>query len=156
MIEVASLHYDVIFKKAFSQPSIFTAIIKDFFGVSIEIDNVETKKSFSPVIGNVDSRFDLFAEDKKNRIVVDIQHKRLADHYDRFLHYHCATLLEQVTNAYDYKPRRQVLTLVVLTSGDRHKTDISITDFEPKTLAGKGLGETQHKVIYIAPKYATE
>jgi hypothetical protein len=97
-----------------------------------------------------------FAEDKKNRIVVDIQHKRLADHYDRFLHYHCATLLEQVTNAYDYKPRRQVLTLVVLTSGDRHKTDISITDFEPKTLAGKGLGETQHKVIYIAPKYATE
>jgi hypothetical protein len=69
MIEVASLHYDVIFKKAFSQPSIFTAIIKDFFGVSIEIDNVETKKSFSPVIGNVDSRFDLFAEDKKNALL---------------------------------------------------------------------------------------
>ena len=156
MIEVASLHYDVIFKKAFSQPAIFAAIIKDFFGVTIEIDKVETEKSFFPVIGNVDSRFGLFAEDKKNRIIVDIQHKRLADHYDRFLHYHCATLLEQVTSAYDYKPKRQVLTLVVLTLGDRHKTDISITDFEPKTLAGKGLGETQHKVIYIAPKYVTE
>jgi hypothetical protein len=156
MIEVASLHYGVIFKKAFSQPSIFSAIVKDFFDVTIEIDKVETEKSFSPVIGNVDSRFDLFAEDKKNRIIVDIQHKRFADHDDRFLHEHCATLLEQVTSAYDFKPKRQVLTLVVLTSGDRHKTDISITDFEPKTLEGKGLGETQHKVIYIAPKYVTE
>jgi predicted transposase/invertase (TIGR01784 family) len=156
MMEVASLHYGVIFKKAFSQPHIFAAIINDFFGVEIEIDSVETKKSFSPVIGYVDSRFDLFAEDKKNRIIVDIQHKRLPDHYDRFLHYHCTTLLEQVTSTYDYTPKRQVLTLVVLTSGDRHKTDISITDFEPKTLAGKGVGETPHKIIYIAPKYVNE
>jgi hypothetical protein len=62
MMEVASLHYGVIFKKAFSQPHIFTAIINDFFGVKIEIDRVETEKSFSPVIGSVDSRFDLFAE----------------------------------------------------------------------------------------------
>jgi predicted transposase/invertase (TIGR01784 family) len=155
MIEVASLHYGVIFKKAFSQPHIFTAIVNDFFGVKLEIDTVETEKSFSPVVGNVDSRFDLFAEDKKNRIIVDIQHKRLADHYDRFLHYHCATLLEQVTSAYNYTPKRQVLTLVVLTSGDRHKTDISVTDFEPKTLEGKGIGETQHKIIYITPKYVT-
>jgi predicted transposase/invertase (TIGR01784 family) len=155
MIEVASLHYGVIFKKAFSQPHIFTAIVNDFFGIKLEIDTVETEKSFSPVVGNVDSRFDLFAEDKKNRIIVDIQHKRLADHYDRFLHYHCATLLEQVTSAYNYTPKRQVLTLVVLTSGDRHKTDISVTDFEPKTLEGKGIGETQHKIIYITPKYVT-
>lgn len=93
---------------------------------------------------------------KKNRIIVDIQHKRLADHYDRFLHYHCATLLEQVTSAYNYTPKRQVLTLVVLTSGDRHRTDISVTDFEPKTLAGKGIGETAHKIIYITPKYVTD
>jgi hypothetical protein len=103
MIEVASLHYGVIFKKAFSQPHIFTAIIEDFFGLKIEIDKVETEKSFSPVVGNVDSRFDLFAEDKNNRIIVDIQHKRLPDHYDRFLHYHCATLLEQVTSASPFK-----------------------------------------------------
>ncbi len=156
MIEVASLHYGVIFKKAFSQPSIFTAIVKDFFDVTLEIDTVETEKSFSPVVGNVDSRFDLFAEDKKNRIIVTIQHKRIADDNDHFFHYHCATLLEQVTSAYDYRSKRQVLTLVVLTSDDNHKTDISITDFEPKTLTGKGIGETQHKVIYIAPKYVTK
>ncbi len=60
--------------------------------------------SFSIQVGRVASRFDLFAEDKQNRIIVDIQHVRYPDHYDRFLHYHCAALLEQVTNAYSYSP----------------------------------------------------
>jgi hypothetical protein len=156
MINVASLHYGVIFKKAFSQPHIFTAFVKDCAGVELEIDHVETEKSFSPVIGSVDSRFDLFAEDKKNRIIVDIQHKRLADHYDRFLHYHCTALVEQINSAADYRARMQMITLVVLTSGDRHKTDIAITDFEPKNLAGEGIDETRHKIIYLCPKYRNE
>lgn len=156
MIEVASLHYDVIFKKAFSKPHIFTAFVKDFIGIELEFDKIETEKRFSPVIGKVDSRFDLFAEDKKNRVIVDIQHKRLPDHYDRFLHYHCAALLDQVTSAYDYTPKMHVFTLVVLTSGDKHKTDIAVTDFEPKNLEGEGVGETKHKIIYICPKYVTE
>lgn len=156
MIEVASLHYGVIFKKAFAQPHIFNAFVKDVIGIEIEVDTVETEKSFSPVVGHVDSRFDLFAEDKKRRIVVDIQHKRLSDHYDRFLHYHCVALLEQVTNAYSYEPNKQVFTIIVLTSGDKHQSAVSITDFEPKTLDGKGIGETQHKIIYLAPKYVTD
>ena len=156
MIKVASLRYGVIFKKAFSQPQIFTAFVKDFAGVDIEIDHVETEKSFSPVIGKVDSHFDLFAEDKKNRIIVDIQHKRFTDHYDRFLHYHCAALLEQISDSYNYTTNMRVFTIVVLTSGDYHKTDIAITDFEPKDLQGKGIGETQHKIIYICPKYSNK
>ena len=45
------------------------------------------------------------------------------------------------------------MSLVVLTSGDRHKTDVSITDFEPKDSQGRGIGETQHQLIYICPKY---
>ena len=156
MIEVASLRYGVIFKKAFSQPHIFSAFVKDFTGVTIEIDHVETEKSFSPIIGKIDSRFDLFAEDKKNRIIVDIQHKRLSDHYDRFLHYHCAALLEQAVNSKNYSPELRVFTIVVLTSGDRHQTDIAVTDFEPKTLDGEGIGETKHKIMYVCPKYVTE
>ncbi|WP_069471894.1 hypothetical protein [Candidatus Marithrix sp. Canyon 246] len=128
MIEVASLRYGVIFKKAFSQPYIFTAFVKDLIGIDIEIDKVETEKY-------------LFAEDKKNRVIIDIQHKRYSDHYDRFLH---------------YQPNMQVFTIVVLTSGDKHKTDISITDFEPKKLDGTGIGETQHKIIYVSPKYASD
>ena len=65
MKKVASLRYGVIFKKAFSNPDIFKAFVKDFIGIELVIDKVETEKSFDPQIGNVDTRFDLFAEDKK-------------------------------------------------------------------------------------------
>jgi len=65
MKKVASLRYGVIFKKAFSNPDIFKAFVKDFIGIELVIDKVETEKSFVPQIGNVDTCFDLFAEDKK-------------------------------------------------------------------------------------------
>ena len=42
MKQVASLQYGVIFKKAFSQPDIFTAFVKAVLGIDIEIDKVET------------------------------------------------------------------------------------------------------------------
>ena len=156
MIEVASLRYGVIFKKAFSKPNIFKAFVKDFLDIELEIDEVEMEKSFSPVVGKVDSRFDLFAEDKKHRTIVDIQHVRNPDHYRRFLHYHCAALLEQVANSKDYCPKLNVFTIVVLTSGDKHKTDISHIDFDPKNRYEQPLGEISHKILYLCPKYVTE
>jgi len=156
MIQVASLRYGVVFKKAFSKPHIFTAFVKDILGLEIEIDKVETEKSFSPIIGHVDSRFDLFATDKKNSLVVDIQHRRYHDHYDRFLHYHCVALLEQITSSGNYKPNMNVYTIVVLTSGDKHKTDVLINDFRPQKLDSTYIAETQHKIIYLCPKYVTD
>ena len=156
MIEVAPLRYGVIFKKVFSKPHIFTAFVKDMLGIEIEIDKVETEKSFSPANGNVDSRFDLFAIDKKNRLIVDIQHKRYQDHYDRFLHYHCVALIEQITSSANYKPDMQVYTIVVLTSGDKHKTDLLIHDFSPTKLDGTRIAETQHKIVYVCPKYVSD
>ena len=53
--------YDVIFKKAFSDPDIFTALVKDFLNINIEIDHVEDDKVFIPSVGKVATRFDLFA-----------------------------------------------------------------------------------------------
>lgn len=156
MKQVASLRYEVIFKKAFCQPDIFKAFVKDFTGVELEVDKIETEKAFTTKIGKVATRFDLFAEDKKNRVIVDIQHVRFPDHYDRFLHYHCAALLEQIARSETYSPALQVLTLVVLTSGDKHQTDIAVIDFDPKDLQGKGLKEMAHKIIYLCPKYVTD
>ena len=155
MKQVASLRYGVIFKKAFSNPAIFTAFVHDFLGITLDIDHVETEKSFDPIIGKVDSRFDLFAEDKANRIIVDIQHVRSADHYDRFLHYHCVALLEQVANAKNYSPDLTVFTIVVLTSGDKHKVDMATIDFDPKDRDGHPLGEIPHKILYLCPKYVS-
>ena len=156
MKQVAPLNYDVIFKKAFTHVDIFTAFVKDIIGIELNIQQVETEKRFDTPIGNVITRFDLFAEDVQNRTIVDIQHTRYPDHYDRFLHYHCAALLEQASSAQSYKPAKRVFTIVVLTSGDRYKHDVSIIDFDPKTLAGEPLGEIDHRVVYLCPKYVTD
>lgn len=65
MTQVAPLHYDVIFKKAFSHPHLFTGLVKDFLNIELEIDEVENDKVFIPPVGSVETKFDLFAEDKK-------------------------------------------------------------------------------------------
>jgi len=153
MKQVAPLRYDVIFKKAFGDKAIFTAFVHDLLGIDLEIDTVEKDKSYDPPIGSVSTKFDLYAEDKKNRIVVDMQHVRFADHYQRFLHYHCAALLEQVVKAKDYRAPLKVFTIVILTSGDRHKKDVATIDFDPKDRKGEPLGEIDHKIIYLCPKY---
>jgi predicted transposase/invertase (TIGR01784 family) len=156
MKEVASLQYGVIFKKAFSQIDVFKAFVKDITGVELEIDKVETKKSFTQKIGNIRVEFDLYAEDLKNRVVVEIQHQNGSDYYDRFLHYHCVALLEQAANYRNYKPNLTVYTIVVLTSADKHKADVAVIDFDPKDRYGKSLGVIKHKVIYLAVKYVDE
>lgn len=156
MKEVASLRYGVIFKKAFSVPEIFAAFAEDFVGTRIEIDKVETEKSFDPPIGRVDIKYDLFAQDTKNRVIVDIQHERFSDHYDRFLHYQMAAILEQISSAENYRPPLAVYTIVVLTSGDKHKVDVAITNFDPHSLQNEPLGEIPHKVIYLSPKYVND
>lgn len=156
MKQVAPLRYDVIFKKAFSDPEIFTAFVEVVLGIKIEISKVETEKSFAPPIGHVASRFDLFAEDTKNRIIVDIQHVRYEDHYDAFLHYHCTALIEQILKAENYRPKLAVYSIIVLTGSDTHKVDWASIDFDPKTRKGEGLGEIPHKVVYLCPKYAND
>lgn len=156
MIEVASLRYGVIFKKAFSVPEIFNAFVRDVTGVAIDIDKVDTEKSYRPAVGAVDVKFDLYAEDLKNRIIVDVQHERLTDHYDRFLYYGCAAIMEQIANAKNYRPSLTVYTVVVLTSGDKYEKDIFITDMTPKHRDGTEADETRHKVIYLAPKYVND
>jgi predicted transposase/invertase (TIGR01784 family) len=153
---VASLRYGVIFKKAFSDVDVFKGFVRDILGIQLDIDKVETEKEFDAVIGKVKPRFDLYAEDKKQRVIVEIQHDRNFDHYDRFLHYHCAAILEQIESSTQYCPRMTVYTIVVLTSGDKHQTDVSVIDFDPKTLEGQSLGEFKHKIIYICPKYVNE
>jgi len=156
MKQVASLQYGIIFKKAFSQVEIFKAFVKDIIGVELEIEKVETEKSFGQHIGNVKVEFDLYAEDFKNRVIVEIQHQHGNDYYDRFLHYHCVALIEQAANYRNYKPDLTVYTIVVLTSADKHQTDVAIIDFDPKDRCGKPLNEIKHKVIYLSVKYVDD
>jgi predicted transposase/invertase (TIGR01784 family) len=115
MKQVAPLRYDVIFKKAFSQPDIFTALVKDFTGLELEIDEVENDKSFYPAVADVANRFDLFAEDKKNRVIVEVQHAHYPDTYERFLYYQLSAMVESIKSASNYKFPKTVITLVFFT-----------------------------------------
>ena len=44
---------------------------------------------------------------------------------------------------------------MILTSGDKHKTDVLIHDFRPRRLDNSCIPETQHKIVYLYPKYVT-
>ncbi len=157
MKQVASLHYDVIFKKAFCDVEIFTAFVKDFTGVTLEIDKVETEKSFKSSIGAVKSRFDLFAQDLKNRVIVDIQHRYLDDHYHRFLHYHCAAILEQAKKSKHYVPELKVFTIVVLTENNPHRSALGTINFDiVDYVTQKNLGEIAHKIVFLSPKHVSD
>jgi predicted transposase/invertase (TIGR01784 family) len=155
MKQVASLQYGVIFKKAFCDVTVFKGFVRDILGINLEIDKVETE-NHKNLCGLMDVTFDLYAEDSKNHIIVEIQHDRNDDHYDRFLHYHCVALLNQAKSAEEYRPKTTVYTIVVLTSGDKHQCDVSTIDFNPKRLDGRALNEFKHKVIYLCPKYVNE
>jgi predicted RNA binding protein with dsRBD fold (UPF0201 family) len=153
MKQVAPLRYDVIFKKAFCVPEIFTAFVRDFVGIEIEIDTVEKDKACEPAIGNVVTKFDLYAEDKKNRVIVNIEHEGYLSDYERAIYSHAALLTQKTDNRNLDHPEWKIFTLVVFTSGDKHQSDISITELTPKNLKGEPLEESHYKVIYICPKY---
>jgi predicted transposase/invertase (TIGR01784 family) len=50
----------------------------------------------------------------------------------------------------------KVYTIVILTSGDKHKKDVTITDFRPMDLEGNYISETPHKILYLCPKYLND
>lgn len=124
MKQVAPLRYDVIFKKAFGQPEMFTALVKDLLGIELEIDEVE--KVFTPSVGKVATRFDLFAEDKKNRIIVEVQHAHYSDTYERFYYYQCSAVVETIASSKNYSFPVTVITLVFFTGKKSPSVDDNI------------------------------
>ena len=68
-IAVHSLESRPAFQEGFSSVVVFKKMVKAFTGVDIKIKEVEIEKEFHKPIGNVKVKFDLFAEDEKNRLV---------------------------------------------------------------------------------------
>lgn len=115
MVQVVPLRYDTAFKKAFSQLEVFCQFIHDVLGIDIHIDKVQRGYKYLKPVGQVDIEYDLFAEDEEARIVVEIQHIKEHDFFDRFLYYHLISLVEQVKSSRNYHLDKTVYTLVVLT-----------------------------------------
>lgn len=102
---LARLDNEVFFKKAFTDEIVFKAFVKDMVGIEVQPDKIETaaaaaEKAFQPKLGNINFKYDIFAEDSKKRIVIEIQkveYDRAANrhNFDRFLHYHLQAITEQ-------------------------------------------------------------
>jgi len=119
MMEVLSLHYGPIFKRAFSKPTIFREFVRATTGIDVNVDKIHTEYAYPQRIGNVNVQYDIFAEDPEQRIIIEIQHVKEEDFYPRFLYYHMLGIIEQVGNYDEYDPPRTVYTIVVLTSVPR-------------------------------------
>ncbi|EDN70048.1 hypothetical protein BGP_3849 [Beggiatoa sp. PS] len=154
---LARLDNDVIFKKAFSDQLVLTQFIKDILGIDIVLKKIETDKRFRPKIARINFAYDIFAESKDERVIVEVQRVDYDYNFDRFLHYH--TMLQR--SAKDYAIKQTVYTIVVITApdvtedrqGHKIETDELILDFNPRTREGKIFDFCGHQLIFLYPRF---
>jgi predicted transposase/invertase (TIGR01784 family) len=159
MIEVIPLKYGSMFKHVFSQPDIFNQFAKDILGIELNISKVHTEYEYPEPIGKVRSRYDLFAEDTEQRIIVEIQHVKEEDFFDRFLYYHLISLVEQVGGFDEYSFERTVYTIVVLTSlprDGRINFSCAISDMSPVDEWGNKVSVYPHRLVFLSPRKLNE
>ncbi len=158
---LAPLNNRVVFKKLFTDPEIVTAFVEDLMGVKLEIqaDNIVLEKKFYPPIGAIDITLDIFIDDPKHRLIIEIQKVRYDYHFDRFLHYHQAAIVELAKSHKAYKLDRTVHTIVWLTSKVRDKTyqhSLITTSLSSVTESGEELHLYPHKLYFLNPYYLNE
>lgn len=152
---VVPLRYGTAFKKAFSDPEVFSAFVRDVVGVELEFTRIEQEKEFLAPVGKVDIRFDLFGEDTKHRAIVELQHVRQRDMFSRFNYYHLVAQIEQIKNGKNYDAERTVYTIVILTRlpEDEHlRFDVASQSSDIVTLDGRPLGLFGHRIVFVNPR----
>ena len=163
-MKLSRLDNEVYFKKAFTDKIVFKAFVKDILGIDIEPDAIETEKSFEPKLGNINFRYDIFAEDSKKRIVVEIQKVEYDHNFDRFLHYHLQAITEQQRSSEDYSVQKTVYTIVVMTAPYKihaktkeiYRDEVLISNLNPKNLRGLERKFFNHELIYLNPNYKSD
>lgn len=158
---LARLDNEVFFKKAFTNKTVFKAFVKDVVGIEVEPDKIETEKAFEPKVGSVNFKYDIFAEDVKKRIVIEIQRVEYDSNFDRFLHYHLQAITEQQRSSSNYSIEKTVYTIVVVTAPYRvhkktqelYKDEVLISNLNPKNLKGIERKMFNHELIFLNPNY---
>jgi predicted transposase/invertase (TIGR01784 family) len=161
---LARLDNEVFFKKAFTDKIVFKAFVKDIIGIDIDPDTIETEKAFQPRIGSIAFKYDIFAEDKKKRIVIEIQKVEYDHNFDRFLHYHLQAITEQQRSSEDYSVEKTVYTIVVMTAPYKinektkeiYKDEVLVSNLNPKNLKGIERKIFNHELVYLNPNYKGE
>ncbi len=158
---LGNLDNEVIFKKAFTDKFVLKCFVKDLFNIDFEPETIETEKRFEPKISHIDFKYDIFAENKDKRIIVEIQRVDYDYNFDRFLLYHNMAIAEMQKNSKEYKTNRVVYTIVVFTSKyvtkDRQnnvvESDILFHYSNLFDLDGKEFDIFGHKLIYLNHNY---
>jgi predicted transposase/invertase (TIGR01784 family) len=159
MARVVPLRYDTAFKKAFGQPATFCQFAKDVLGIEFRTNEVQRGYKYLEPVSQVDIEYDLFAEDPETRIVVEIQHLKEQNFYDRFLYYHLIGLVEQVKSSKAYKFDHKVYTIVVLTSPPRKSEidfSVAISDFNPINEFSRKVEVYPHQLVFLVPRMINE
>ncbi|MEM7539020.1 MAG: Rpn family recombination-promoting nuclease/putative transposase [Chloroflexota bacterium] len=155
MVDVIPLKYGPIFKRAFSKPAIFRDFVEAVTGVQVNPSQIYTEYQYPERIGNVDIQYDVFAEDDKQRIIVEIQHVKEEDFFARFLYYHILGIIQQVGSFEEYEPPKTVYTIVVLTSVPRDgsiKFSLATHLMEILDELGERHLIAPHRLIFVNPR----
>ena len=160
---LANLDNEVHFKKVFTDVAVFCAFVKDVLGLDMNISKVETEKMLPSKSSAIKFRMDLFAEDIKNRTVVEIQKVDYDYTYDRFTHYFTGNLVDIQRTSKTYEYAKDVYIIVVVTSAYRMrdkngvliKDDVLITDINPRTLNGEVREMHNHKLVVLNSTHTT-
>jgi hypothetical protein len=158
-MKVIPLKYGTMFKQAFSQPDVFCQFVEDILDIKFNATQIHTEYEYPKPIGFVRSKYDLFAEDVEQRIIVEIQHVKQDDFFDRFLYYHLISMVEQVGGCEEYGFDRTVYTIVVLTSTPRDGTinfSCAISDMNPINEYDKTIKVYPHRLVFLCPRQVND
>ena len=125
------------------------------------MDRVIAGWRYPEPVGFVDIEYDLFAEDTEKRVIVEIQHIREEDIFDRFLYYHIIALVEQIKTHADYRFNKTVYTLIVVTGKSRKQEETpkfshAVGNVDPINEFGERLGVYPHRLIFLNPNFLNE
>jgi predicted transposase/invertase (TIGR01784 family) len=158
---LGNLANEAIFKRAFTDKFVLRCLVRDLFGIDFEPETVETERRFEPKMSYIDFKYDIFAQNKDKRVVVEIQRVDYDYNFDRFLLYHNMAIAEMQRNSEEYKTDRVVYTIVVFTgkyiskerNGRLVESDILLHNSNLFGLDGKEYDTFGHKLIFLNHNY---
>ena len=147
---------------AFTDKLVLKSFIKDLYDIDFNPAKIETEKSFKDAKGNIKFKLDIFAEDTRNRIIVEIQRIPYDYHFDRFLGNFLNTITQQQNlSTKKYKIDKTVFSVIILTSPYKYnqeeamyiEDEVLLQDLDPKNLEGKKVNLFGHKQLFLNPLY---
>jgi PD-(D/E)XK nuclease family transposase len=158
---LSSLDNEVVFKKAFTDKTVFQCFVKDILGLTVQVGKIETEKRFFPKIGNIDFELDIYAETLDKRMCIELQKVQYDYTHDRFLHYFLMLIAGQQHSAREYAVGQTVYQIIVMTlpytlkdlTGRVLTDEMLITTFTTRNAANIERPLYRHSMVTLNPNH---